>query len=573
MTQDQGGVNRRRFLAGAAAGVGGAAVLGGVTAGTAVADAAGATSPAVITGRDTPPTTSTAAAPAISPADQQYPDLIRALNSRYVAAPDYVEVVDTPAQIPPIVAAAVRAGKQLSVRSGGHCLEDFVYNSDVKVIIDMTNMNHIYYDSTYNAIAIEPGATLLDVYTKLYQTWGITVPGGICYSVGMGGHVAGGGWGWLTRRNGLVVDHLYGVEVVTVDASGTVRTVVATREPNDPNRDLWWAHTGGGGGNFGVITRFLFRSPGVTSTDPRQLLPKPPAQVLFNVFGWAWSDLTQDEFVRLVHNYSQWHADNISPTSPNRFLTSFLVMNHISNGQIGMLTQVDAGAPNAAQILNDYISYMTAGVSASPSAVTGRMGDFAALPAAVTPLKLPWLQATRMTSTTNPLLNDPTLRGEYKSAYVKSAFTQDQALALYKHLTRPDVNNPDLSIQLTAYGGLASGVDPAATAAPHRGAAFKMLWSAQWNNPADDATYLAWSRESYQEVWASTGGVPVPNSVTDGCYVNYPDADLSDPLYNKSSTKWSYLYYKDNYPRLQQIKKRYDPKNVFRHRQSVELPS
>jgi hypothetical protein len=96
----------------------------------------------------------------------------------------------------------------------------------------------------------------------------------------LGGHVSGGGWGWLTRRDSLIVDHLYGVEVVVVDANGAVRTVVATREANDPNRDLWWAHTGGGGGNFGVVTRYLFRSPGVTSTDPRKLLREPPAQVL-----------------------------------------------------------------------------------------------------------------------------------------------------------------------------------------------------------------------------------------------------------------------------------------------------
>jgi hypothetical protein len=364
MTHDKSGVNRRRFLAGAAASVGGAAALGGLTAGAAAADPAGGSAAAGVPGGGgTAPAPASGAAAAITRSDQQYPDLIRALNARYVAAPDLVQVVDNPAQIPPIVSAAVRAGKRLTVRSGGHCLEDFVYNPDVQVVIDLTNMNRVYYDSAHNAIAVEPGATLLDVYTKLYQTWGVTVPGGFCYSVGMGGHVSGGGWGMLTRRDGLIVDHLYGVEVVVVDANGSVRTVVATREPDDPHRDLWWAHTGGGGGNFGVITRFLFRSPGVTSTDPRKLLPKPPAQVLLNLSGWAWSDLTQGEFVRLMHNYSQWHADNISPTSPTRFLTSFMAVGHISNGSVGMLTQVDAAAPNAQQILYDYLAYISAGVS------------------------------------------------------------------------------------------------------------------------------------------------------------------------------------------------------------------
>lgn len=574
MTHDKSGVNRRRFLAGAAASVGGAAALGGLTAGAAAADPAGGSAAAGVPGGgDTAPAPASGAAAAITRSDQQYPDLVRALNARYVAAPDLVQVVDNPAQIPPIVSAAVRAGKRLTVRSGGHCLEDFVYNPDVQVVVDLTNMNRVYYDSKHNAIAVEPGATLLDVYTKLYQTWGITVPGGFCYSVGMGGHVSGGGWGMLTRRNGLIVDHLYGVEVVVVDANGSVRTVVATREPNDPNRDLWWAHTGGGGGNFGVITRFLFRSPGVTSTDPRKLLPKPPAQVLLNLSGWAWSDLTQDEFVRLMHNYSQWHADNISPTSPTRFLTSFMAVGHVSNGSVGMLTQVDAAAPNAQKILDDYLAYISAGVSTPAGPVTRRTGDIAPMADAENTVLLPWLEATRKTSTTNAQINDPSLRAEYKSAYMKSAFQPDQAVALYKHMTRTDINNPGISIQMTAYGGVASGVDPAATASPHRGAAFKMMWMVEWPNTADDAANIAWARESYAEVWASTGGVPVPNDVTDGCYVNYPDADLSDPVYNKSSVPWSTLYYKDSYPRLQQIKKKYDPRNFFRHRQSVELPS
>ncbi|MEK8172834.1 BBE domain-containing protein [Streptomyces sp. M19] len=59
--------------------------------------------------------------------------------------------------------------------------------------------------------------------------------------------------------------------------------------------------------------------------------------------------------------------------------------------------------------------------------------------------------------------------------------------------------------------------------------------------------------------------------MTDGCYVNYPDADISDPAYNRSAAPWHELYYKDNYQRLQRAKERWDPNNVFRHRQSIEV--
>jgi hypothetical protein len=120
---------------------------------------------------------------------------------------------------------------------------------------------------------------------------------------------------------------------------------------------------------------------------------------------------------------------------------------------------------------------------------------------------------------------------------------------------------------------MTAAVAPTATAIPHREAAYKLLWQVQWGSPADDAKNIAFARESYQDMFADTGGVPVPNDVTDGCYVNYADADLNDPTLNRSAVGWDYLYYKENYPRLQNVKKTYDPRNFFRHRQSIQLPS
>ncbi|MFJ5866716.1 FAD-binding oxidoreductase [Streptomyces parvus] len=556
------GLGRRKFLTGTTAGLGGAALLTG--GGNAFA----------ATAKPGPRPVNPSIGPVtVTPSDQQYQDSVRALNARYVGRPDSVHFVDAPEQIPAIVERAVREGKRLTVRSGGHCLEDFVYNSDVRTVLDVSHMNAVSYDPARRAIAVESGATLLDLYETLYQAWGITVPGGICYSVGVGGHVSGGGWGMLARRDGLVVDHLYAVEVVVVDASGRARTVLATREKDDPHRELWWAHTGGGGGNFGVVTRYFFRSPDAVGADPRTLLPKPPADVLLSAVSWPWAKLSRNGFARLTQNYASWHVAHGAADSPQRFLTSFLILNHQANGQIGLVTQVDAGAPGAQRMLDDYLAHMGRGVGIVRGALTRQMGDIGPMPQFAAARRLPWLQATRFVGTTNPLLNDPTLRAEYKSAYMRAEFPRTHLDTMYKHLTRTDIASPNLNIQLTPFGGAVRRVGQDATAAGHRGAAFKMLWSAQWNDPADDATYVAWTRESYQEVYARTGGVPVPDDVTDGCYVNYPDADLSDPRYNTSGVPWHELYYKDAYPRLQRIKKAYDPRNVFRHRQSVELPN
>ncbi|XVV06635.1 FAD-binding protein [Actinosynnema sp. CA-248983] len=493
----------------------------------------------------------------VTPSDPQYGDLVRRqLNQRFIGQPEMVKVVGATNQVQGVVQAAVDAGKRITVISGGHCLEGFPFEPSVKVVLDVSELDNVYYDSKYNAVAVEAGTTLLDVYEQLYQTWGVTVPGGICHSVGMGGHVVGGGWGMLCRRFGLIVDHLYGVEVVVVGADGRAATVVATRESTDPNRELWWAHTGGGGGNFGVVTRYLFRSPGATTHDPVKILPRPPQKVLLSEIGIPWASLTRTGLANLLKNYGAWHVANSSPSSPGAALHAEITLNHQSKGFLGLMTQVDAAAPNAQAVLDDYLKTVLNGV--------GPWGGGTRT--------LPWLQATKYIGKAIISFNDPTLRADYKSAYMKATFTDAQAGTFYDFLTAPGMDTAAISVGLSSYGGAVNAVASDATAHCHRDSAFQLLWITHWSNPADDAKFRGWVRDFYAKVFADTGGVPVPNAQTDGCYVNYPDTDLGDATWNRSATPWHDLYYKGNYPRLQRAKKAWDPKNVFNHQQSIRLP-
>lgn len=560
-----GKLSRRSAL-----GMGLAGVAGLAGSGLIAQSAAAAPNDQVTTG----PTPTAALSPAVTvlPTDPQYVDCTRGLNTRFIGTPESVRIVNCTDQVVAVVQEAVQTGKRVSVISSGHCYENFIFNPDVQIVIDMTMMKSAYFDPHMNAVAVESGGTVLETYKTLYKEWGVTIPAGFCYSVAMGGHVAGGGWGPLCRTLGLVVDHLYAVEVVVVDATGTARAVVATRNASDPNSDLWWGNTGGGGLNFGVITRYWFRSPNATGTTPQTILPKPPHDVLLNAVSFAWNEVNQQQFSTLAQNYASWHYANRLPGNPNNVVTSYLLLNHVSNGQLGLITQVDATVPNAQQILDDYVAAITSGVTATPAALTNRMGEFGPMPDLVQARQLPWLEATRYQATTNPPLADPTYRAKYKSTYMLNTFPANQLAALYTHLNNPAINNPLAAVQFTPYGGQIGAVDPAATAIPHRHAIFKMLWTTQWIDPADDDTNINWMRTGYRNVYSDTGGVPVPNTVTDGCYVNYPDVDLSDPTQNTSTTPWSTLYYKDNYARLQQVKKKWDPRNVFHHTQSIALP-
>jgi aclacinomycin oxidase len=189
---------------------------------------------------------------AIGPSDPRYDDLVRrGFNKRFTPQPDFVRLVGSTADVVSAVQEAVERDLRLAVRSGGHCLEGFLGDPSIRVLLDTSPMSEVYFDDEMNAFAVEAGATLGDVYKKLYLGWGVTIPAGESPAVGVGGHIAGGAFGFICRRHGLAVDHLHAVEVVVVDKSGTARSVVATRDPNGPNRDLWWAHTGGGAGNFG----------------------------------------------------------------------------------------------------------------------------------------------------------------------------------------------------------------------------------------------------------------------------------------------------------------------------------
>ncbi|QAY68748.1 FAD-binding oxidoreductase [Xylanimonas protaetiae] len=503
--------------------------------------------------------TSGAAATAltVTPTDRQYWDLVSPFNQRWVGSPDAVRLPTTTEQVVNAVREAVRAGKRLSVRGGGHGYEDWIYNSQIKVVVDMSLMRRVYFDPARQAFAVEAGASLLDVYTGLYEGYGVTVPAGVCATVGIGGHACGGGYGMLSRKHGLIVDYLEAVEVVTVSATGIVRPVVATRDPADPNHDLWWAHTGGGGGTFGVVTRYWFRSKNTTSTDPTELLPAPPVQVLSVTAEWPWDQITEQGFAKLLRAYGTWHERHSGRADPYAGLCSWLFVPHRTGGKINVLIQMDGSRGDAEHLVRAFLDELdaAAGVLRTENV-----------------LRTEWLKATRHMGMGSPLQTSPTLRGEHKSAYLRRSFTEEHIAAAWKHLTRADYDNGYGMFVATSYGGAINDVAPDATAVHQRDAILKLLFQTYWTDPSQDARHVSWLRDLYEEMYASTGGVPVPGEVTAGCYVNYPDGDISDPARNQSGVPWTTLYWGDNYSRLQRVKAAYDPTDFFRHAQSVRLP-
>ncbi len=494
----------------------------------------------------------------VNPGDPLYRDLqLRGYNRRFVGTPDSVFVVNDTDQVVNAVDAAVASGKKLAARSGGHCVEGFVDDSAVQCVIDLGQMDSVYYDRHRRAFAVEAGATLGRVYQALDMRWGVTLPGGIGTAVGMGGHVPGGGFGPLSRLYGQISDHLYAVETVVVDDDGKAKAVTATREEDDPHRDLWWAHTGGGGGNFGVATKFWFRSRDGQGDDPALLLPKRPSGHTMASVAWRWADLDAEKLVTLVRNYMRWCERNSSPWSPAASVFGVLVLFRKEFGVVTLSGQVDPGQPRGREALDTYFAEVTAGV---PNGEKTTRDD------------APWQYTTIHAPDVPDVFGIPAtqLRSKTKGAFLRSALDGTQIRTIVERLTGDDYRSRGAMTVFATWGGQINALSPQDTAVAERSSV--ALWSVGnfWDDPEEDEQHLTWNRALYRDVFAATGGVPVPDDWTGGCFINWPDPDLLEEEWNQSGVPWSELYYGGNYKKLQAAKRRWDPHQVFDHALAVE---
>ncbi len=478
----------------------------------------------------------------VPPEDPRYATLVRGFNQRWVGQPEFVQVCGNAEQVRETVQHCVERSLRITVRGGGHCYENFVSGNDGGVIIDLSPLNRVYRDEETGRYCVEGGCTLWDVYTQLYKNWGVTIPGGSCYSVGAGGHVTGGGYGLLSRLHGLTVDYLWGVEVVVVDEDRRARLVTVTRESDEEEeRELLWAHQGAGGGNFGIVTKFWFEDP-----------PPAPPEAWLATMAWDWSDLGRAELGAIVANYGTYLAANSDPASPAAGLFGLLHLTQKDASQVVLTAQY---VGDDVRVLDGFLDVMRRDV---PEPIGQRVPvGWHYHPGRTTDVRhMPWLEVTQTLDSVGA-----NQRGKYKSAYMLRPFPEGQIDTIWDFLTTDAYSNSQALLQVDSYGGQVNAVAPDATAVPQRSSIMKLQYQTYWTRPSDDDVNLSWMRAFYDAMYGPQG--PRPGPIFDGCYVNYPDVDLDG---------WQYLYYKDLYPRLQKVKRVWDPGDVFNHAQSIELP-
>jgi FAD/FMN-containing dehydrogenase len=189
--------------------------------------------------------------PVIRPGSAAYAGAARVYNRRFDGAtPDAVVQVRDSRDVQAVLRWADRHDVRIAARSGGHSYAGYSTLGE-GVVVDLRRLRSITVDRGNGRASIGAGAHMIAVVDALARHGG-AVPGGSCPTVGFGGLALGGGYGLASRAFGLTADNVTGLVVVTPD--GRLRRVDARHDP-----DLFWALRGGGGGNFGIVTRFETR--------------------------------------------------------------------------------------------------------------------------------------------------------------------------------------------------------------------------------------------------------------------------------------------------------------------------
>lgn len=502
---------------------------------------------------------------------------------------DQLEAVYVPTrheQVPADLSEAVaRFGSAVKVVSGRHCYENFVYNASTRAILDLSALNQAGFDQERGLYFIDAGCENWTAYRSLLNVHGKTLPAGSCYSVGAGGHISGGGYGLLSRRHGLTVDHLHAIDIVTWEAStGRAQLQHVSAASSDADeRDLFWALRGAGGGNFGVITRYHFAA-----------LPEAPAHATQRTLAWNWDDLTPSRFRDLLDAYGELMA-----WLPEQAFT-LLKLNHRSQGQIGLILQVvsEPGVERhehgnqVVALLTDVEQRLASAASCSPlrQPLGGHLGRMQTMPSSDQAQQFTYLEALQTLNGSGP-----NQCGKYKSAYMNQPFPPEQIEAIHHWLQVvpdgvPEAEMAQSLLQVDSYGGAINRIASEATAVPQRQSIMKLQYQTYWNNDApagesdkpryrsQEQAHLLWIQGFYADVYARYGGTPDPardpDGVVAGCYYNYPDVDLGSHADGRiDQALW--LYFLENYRQRQRnlvaIKQRWDPENRFHHAQSVPV--
>ena len=405
------------------------------------------------------------------------------------------------------VISAVRFGREnallTAMRGGGHNGPG-LGSCDDGLVIDLSPMKGARVDPANRTVRVGPGCTQGDV-DHACHAFGFAVPAGIVSTTGIAGLTLGGGHGYLSRRYGLTIDNLLEADVVLAD--GSFVTASASQ-----HQELFWALRGGGG-NFGVVTSFVYQA-------------HPVSTVYAGPAFWDLADARQ---------VMQWYRE-FAPQAPVE-LSTFLGLQIVPSTPP---FPKDLWGRNICALVSCYTGPMNKAEEAVkpirkelPPPILDWMG----------PMPFPALQGLF-----DPLLPKG-LQWYWKGDFLKEI--PDKAIEA--HLEHAAKTPTELSLMhLYQIDGAVRRVGRNDTAWNCREAAWSMVIAGIDPDPAGAPAITTWAREYWKAVHPYNLG---------GAYVNFMMEEGEDRIR---------ATYGDNYGRLAAVKKQYDPDNFFRVNQNIK---
>jgi FAD/FMN-containing dehydrogenase len=432
----------------------------------------------------------------LQPNDHGYDDARRGYNSLHDHRPAVIVRPVDGDDIARALQFASSAGLEIAVRSGGHSLAGYGA-TDGGVLIDLSAMHAIHIDPAARVAWVEAGATAGQL-TATTAAHGLVVPFGDSPTVGVGGITLGGGIGWLSRKLGLTIDSLDGVEIVTADGQ-----IITADERTRP--DLFWA-VRGGGGNFGVVTRFRYR-----------LHP------IGTVLGGALFLPATHEVIRGVIDLADAAPDELTTISLITRLPPLSIVPPEAHGQLAVLiTPVWCGELQAGERVVDTFRAL-----APPIADLLHPRPYPSMYELI-PEAPQWV--TNITDSFAADELDDQAIGSILQQLEEANLPSTQALT---------------AVELRVLGGAISRIPNDATAFAHRQRKLLCSVVAAGFAQADTDRHRRWVRSLSDAIW----------HLAKGAYLNFLDA-ADEPRLHET-------YPDSTYRRLVEVKRHYDPTNLL----------
>jgi FAD/FMN-containing dehydrogenase/pimeloyl-ACP methyl ester carboxylesterase len=436
----------------------------------------------------------------IGPEQPRYDELRKVYNGMVDRRPALIARCTDARDVAEAVGFARDSGLPLSVYGGGHNVTGNAICDD-GVVVDLRPMKGIEIDPERRTCRAEAGLTWGELDAAT-QEHGLAVTGGRVSTTGLGGLVLGGGSGWIERRFGYSVDNLLAVEIVTAD--GRALTVSETE-----HADLFWALRGAGA-NFGVATRFEFRLHPIGPAVLGGILvyPAPMAAAVLRHFREAMED-APDEVGSAVALLTAPHHDFVPEPVRGQPVVGIILCyaGPVDEGEAALRPFREFGPPAL-----DLVEPM------------------------------PYTAVQQLLDADYP----SGLRNYWTGEFLTGLPDEAIDVMVRFHATKP---SPLGSFFVLPGGGAAGRVAPGATVLDQRSAAFNFHVTSLWADPADDEPNIAWTRELRAAMQPfATGRV----------YVNF--------IGDEEGEERAVAAYggREGYARLQAIKDRYDPGNLFR---------